>query len=161
MELICKARVYTEKGRYFSVLVTPHLVSAGTGQSVGEALERLGQSVIRGGSPSLARLILDKEKKSEEANRRQQDLALRGVFNSSILVKRLIFERFGKITLREFSTKLDVQGVSPQLLSSSIGGKGSLRVRLSIARALGEDASILWQKSPAVEKAQFTSALDA
>ena len=60
------------------------------------------------------------------------------------LVKRLLNERFGKATLRELSEKLGLDDVTPQLLSSSIAGNGARRVRLAIAKALGEDPDALW-----------------
>ncbi|SFO82001.1 hypothetical protein [Ralstonia sp. NFACC01] len=59
-------------------------------------------------------------------------------------VKRLLNERFGKATLRELSEKLGLDDVTPQLLSSSIAGNGAKRVRLAIAKALGEDPDALW-----------------
>ncbi|MGN7102835.1 hypothetical protein ACTHR6_14565 [Ralstonia holmesii] len=59
-------------------------------------------------------------------------------------VKRLLNERFGKATLRELSEKLGLDDVTPQLLSSSIAGNGAKRVRLAIAKALGEDPNALW-----------------
>ncbi|MCL6470587.1 MAG: hypothetical protein I4O48_20040 [Ralstonia sp.] len=59
-------------------------------------------------------------------------------------VKRLLEERFGRATLRELSEKLGLDDVTPQLLSSSIAGNGAKRVRLAIAKALGEDADVLW-----------------
>jgi len=46
--------------------------------------------------------------------------------------------------LRELSEKLGLDDVTPQLLSSSIAGNGAKRVRLAIAKALGEDADVLW-----------------
>ncbi|WP_316670724.1 hypothetical protein [Ralstonia chuxiongensis] len=60
------------------------------------------------------------------------------------IAKRLLNERFGKATLRELSEKLGLEDVTPQLLSSSIAGNGAKRVRLAIAKALGEDPDALW-----------------
>ncbi|MCO5397651.1 hypothetical protein [Ralstonia soli] len=60
------------------------------------------------------------------------------------LVRHLLHERFGKVTLRELSDKLGLDDVTPQLLSSSIAGKGAKRVRLTIAKALGADPNTLW-----------------
>ncbi|ATG19813.1 hypothetical protein CO705_08040 [Ralstonia pickettii] len=60
------------------------------------------------------------------------------------LVKQRLDERFGKATLRELSDKLGLDNVTPQLLSSSIAGRGAKRVRLAIAAALGEDPNTLW-----------------
>lgn len=60
------------------------------------------------------------------------------------LVRRLLNERFGKATLRELADKLGLDDVTPQLLSSSIAGHGARRVRLAIAKALGEDPNALW-----------------
>ncbi|HWV05304.1 hypothetical protein [Ralstonia sp.] len=60
------------------------------------------------------------------------------------IAKRLLNERFGKATLRELSEKLGLDDVTPQLLSSSIAGNGAKRVRLAIAKALGEDPDALW-----------------
>ncbi|MBU9579369.1 hypothetical protein KTE26_13095 [Ralstonia mannitolilytica] len=60
------------------------------------------------------------------------------------LVKQRLDERFGKATLRELADKLGLDNVTPQLLSSSIAGRGAKRVRLAIAAALGEDPNTLW-----------------
>lgn len=144
MDLLCKVELYQEGGHYFAVLLAPDAVCSSTGRNISEALLNLGRSIADHRSPQL----IDLPTKQIECDKSNQEagptLAPRVLPGDIPIVRQLLNERFGKITLRELSEKLSLDDVTPQLLSSSIAGKGARRVRLAIAEALGEEPSALW-----------------
>lgn len=150
MDLICKVRLYEERGRYFAVLVAPDTMCSSTGRNVAEALENLGRSMAEDLPPQTVDFSIEPIELIELEEPKRRSLATgpipdpRGLPRAAPLVKRLLNERFGKATLRELSEKLGLDGVTPQLLSSSLAGNGARRVRLAIAKALEEDPDALW-----------------
>nr|WP_311527365.1 hypothetical protein [uncultured Ralstonia sp.] len=150
MDLICKVRLYEERGRYFAVLVAPDTMCSSTGRNVAEALANLGRLMAEDPSPQTVDFSIEPEEPKQPEERKRRSHAAgptpdsREFPRATPLVKRLLNERFGKATLRELSEKLGLDDVTPQLLSSSIAGNGARRVRLAIAKALGEDADALW-----------------
>ena len=142
MRLSYKIRIYEEAGRYVSVLVMPEGMISGVGNSLPHALTSLAQGVRR----------------ASEFGSLEQPVTSNALSNGSHSssppprgdvpkVKRLLLERFGKLTLRQLSEKLDMRNVSTAVLSASIRGRGARRVRLAIARALGEEPAQLWPVS--------------
>lgn len=144
MDLVCKVRLYQENGHYFAVLVAPDTMCSGTGRNIAEALANLGRSMA---DDPLSRSVEVSSNPKEPKRRRhvtEPTPDVREFPRYTPLVRRLLNERFGKATLRELADKLGLDDVTPQLLSSSIAGKGAKRVRLTIAKALGEDPNTLW-----------------
>lgn len=144
MDLLYKVRLYQENQRYFAVLVGPDTMHSSTGRNIAEALENLGRSMA---GHSLAQAVdfsmppTEREATTQIAEPTPDPSALR---RSVAPVRQRLGERFGKATLRELSDKLGLENVTPQLLASSIAGRGAKRVRLAIAEALGEDPNALW-----------------
>lgn len=144
MDLICKVRLYQESGHYFAVLVAADTMCSSTGRNIAEALANLSRSMADDPLPQSVDFSIDL-KEHKRASQVAEPTPDPGEFPRCIpLVRRLLNERFGKATLRELSEKLGLDDVTPPLLSASIAGKGARRVRLTIAKALGEDPNALW-----------------
>ena len=144
MDLICKVRLYQDRGNCFAVLVAPGAMCSSTGRNVAEALANLGRSMAENPLPQSVDLPIKPKERKKRSPAGGLPSDPREVSRAVPLVKRLLEERFGKTTLRGLSEKLGLDDVPPQLLSSSIAGNGAKRVRLAIAEALGEDADALW-----------------
>lgn len=144
MDLICKVRLYQDRGRYFAVLVAPDTMCSSTGRDAAEALTNLGRSMAENSLPQSADLSIEPKERKSASQAGGGTPAPREFPRAIPTVKRLLNERFGKATLRELSEKLGLDDVTPQLLSSSIAGSGAKRVRLAIAKALGQDPDALW-----------------
>lgn len=144
MDLICKVRLYQDRGRYFAVLVAPDTMCSSTGRDAAEALTNLGRSMAENPLPQSADFPVEPKEGKTKSPVAGPTPHPREFPRTVPTVKRLLNERFGKATLRELSEKLGLDDVTPQLLSSSIAGNGAKRVRLAIAKALGEDPDALW-----------------
>jgi len=144
MDLICKVRLYQDRGRYFAVLVAPDTMCSSTGRDAAEALTNLGRSMAENPLPQSADFSVGPKEGKTKSPVAGPTPHPREFPRTVPTVKRLLNERFGKATLRELSEKLGLDDVTPQLLSSSIAGNGAKRVRLAIAKALGEDPDALW-----------------
>lgn len=144
MKLIFKVRLYLEGRHYFAVLVTPDMMCSSSGLSMGEALINLGHAIAEEPLPQLADLHLFPQQRESVLRAVVPTPAPRAFPKHIPLAKRLLNDRFGAITLRQLVHELGLENVSPQLLSSSISGKGAKRVRRAIATALGEEPSVLW-----------------
>ncbi|WP_316666662.1 hypothetical protein [Ralstonia psammae] len=144
MDLIGKVRLYQDRGRYFAVLVAPDTMCSSTGRNAAEALANLGRSLAEGSQPQTVEFSIEPKERKRRSPVGGHTPNPREFPRAIPLVKRLLNERFGKATLRELSDKLGLEGVTPQLLSSSIAGAGARRVRLAIAKALEEDPDALW-----------------
>lgn len=144
MDLICKVRLYQDRGNYFAVLVAPDAMCSSTGRNVAEALANLGRSMAENPLPQSVDLTIKPKERKKRSPAGGLPSDTREASRAVPLVKRLLEARFGKTTLRGLSEKLGLDDVTPQLLSSSIAGNGAKRVRLAIAQALGEDADALW-----------------
>ncbi|WP_316656742.1 hypothetical protein [Ralstonia condita] len=144
MDLICKVELYQENGHYFAVLVAPEAMCSSTGRNIAEALLNLGRFISDEGLPQRIGLSLHSEERESRSQTAQATVDPRELPGYVPLVRHLLNERFGNVTLRELSDKLGLVGVTPQLLSSSIAGKGARRVRHAIAEALGEAPDVLW-----------------
>lgn len=147
MDLVCKVRLYQENGHYFAVLVAPDTMCASTGRTVAEALANLGRSMADDPLPQSVDFSINPKERKRIGQVAEPTPDPRGFPRCIPLVRHLLNERFGKVTLRELSEKLGLDDVTPQLLSSSIAGNGARRVRLAIAEALGEDPNALWPKA--------------
>lgn len=144
MNLICKVRLYQENEHYFAVLVAPDTMCSSTGRNISEALENLGRSMADRALPQSVDFSIN-QKERERASPVAEPVPDTREFPRGVpLARHLLNERFGNATLRELSDKLGLDDVTPQLLSSSIAGRGARRVRLTIAKALGEDPNTLW-----------------
>jgi lambda repressor-like predicted transcriptional regulator len=144
MDLIHKVRLYQDNGRYFAVLVASDTMYSSTGRTIAEALENLGRSMADHSAVPSADCGMDQKDGQGESQMAEPLPDAPEVRRRAPLVKQRLDERFGKATLRELSDKLGLDNVTPQLLSSSIAGRGAKRVRLAIAAALGEDPNTLW-----------------
>ncbi|CAJ0716832.1 hypothetical protein [Ralstonia mannitolilytica] len=144
MDLLYKVRLYQDNRRYFAVLVASDTMHSSTGRNVAEALENLGRSMADHPASALADCPMNPKERDAKSQIAEPMPDAPEVRRRAPLVKQRLDERFGKATLRELSDKLGLDNVTPQLLSSSIAGRGAKRVRLAIAAALGEDPNTLW-----------------
>ncbi|AJW45377.1 hypothetical protein [Ralstonia mannitolilytica] len=144
MDLLYKVRLYQENGHYFAVLVASGTLHSSTGRNIAEALENLGRSMADHPAAAPADCPVNPKEREAKCQTAEPVLAAPEVRRRAALVKQRLDERFGKATLRELADKLGLDNVTPQLLSSSIAGRGAKRVRLAIAAALGEDPNTLW-----------------